>query len=108
MSLFAPLSSSFGPSLGNAFSLSSPTGDTLAAASDAAPSFGASLQNALGQVNTLQNNAADLTKAFAAGQTSDVHSVMIASEQATIALQLATQVRNKAVEAYQEIMRTTV
>jgi len=106
MSLFAPLSASPFPSS----SFGMPSLDTLPNAdpNDSADSFGASLQNAFAQVNTLQNHAADMTKAFAAGQTSDIHSVIIASEQATIALQLTTQVRNKAIEAYQEIMRTAV
>lgn len=72
------------------------------------PSFGDTLQNAFGQVNTLQNQAADMAQDFAAGKSSDVHGVMIASEQATLALQLTTQVRNKAVEAYQEVMRITM
>ena len=72
------------------------------------PSFGQMLQSAFGQVSALQDHSAQMTQAFARGQVSDVHSVMIASEQATMALQLTTQVRNKAIDAYQEIMRITI
>ena len=72
------------------------------------PSFGQMLQSAFGQVNALQDHSASMTQAFARGQISDVHSVMIASEQATMALQLTTQIRNKAVDAYQEIMRISL
>ena len=72
------------------------------------PSFAQTLQNAFGQVNTLQGHSANMSQAFAKGQTSDVHGVMIAAEQASLALQLTTQVRNKAVEAYQEIMRISL
>ena len=72
------------------------------------PSFGQTLQNAMTQVNDLQLKSGEMTRAFASGQISDVHSVMIASEQATIAVQMATQVRNKVVDAYQEIMRTNM
>lgn len=72
------------------------------------PSFGQMLQGALGQVSALQDHSAQMTKAFAQGKSSDVHSVMIASEQATVALQLTTQIRNKAVDAYQEIMRISM
>ena len=75
---------------------------------DNAPSFGDTLQSAFGQVNTLQNRAADMAQDFAGGKSSDVHGVMIAAEQATLALQLTTQIRNKAVEAYQEVMRITM
>ena len=73
-----------------------------------APSFGQMLQGALGQTSALQDHAAQMAQAFARGQVSDVHSVMIASEQATMALQLTTQVRNKAIDAYQEIMRISM
>ncbi len=72
------------------------------------PSFGQMLQSAFGQVSALQDHSASMTQAFARGQVSDVHSVMIASEQATMALQLTTQVRNKAIDVYQEIMRISM
>ncbi len=72
------------------------------------PSFGETLSHALTQVNDLQLRSGEMTRAFAAGQTSDVHSVMIAAEQATIAVQMATQVRNKCVDAYTEIMHTSM
>ena len=46
-----------------------------------------------------------MTEALASGQAPDLHSVTIAAEKATLSFQLAVQVRNKALEAYQEIMR---
>lgn len=99
-----------------ASSVSSPLGASEAAGglfgSDAktsdTPSFGQMLQGALSQTSALQDHSAQMTQAFARGQVSDVHSVMIASEQATMALQLTTQVRNKAIDAYQEIMRISI
>ena len=66
------------------------------------------LQSALGQVSGLQDHAGQMATAFAQGKTGDIHSVMIASEQATMALQLTTQIRNKAVDAYQEVMRMSM
>ncbi len=72
------------------------------------PSFGQMLQGALGQVSGLQDHAGQMATAFAQGKTGDIHSVMIASEQATMALQLTTQIRNKAVDAYQEVMRMSM
>ena len=71
-------------------------------------SFGQMLSNAIGDVNSLQQNSGDLVKRYSAGERMDVHQVMIAMEQATTSLALTTQVRNKVVDAYQEIMRTQV
>ena len=42
---------------------------------------------------------------FATGQATDLHDVMIKTEQANLTFQLGVQVRNKLVDAYQEIMR---
>lgn len=68
-------------------------------------SFGQMLRDALKQVNDLQTEADDLARKLATGEISDVHTVMIASEKATLALELTVQIRNKVIEAYQEIMR---
>ena len=74
----------------------------------AVPAFGEYLQNALGEVNSLQHESENMSKALAAGQVEDISQVVIAAEKADIALQLTLAVRNKAVEAYQEIMRMQV
>ncbi|MDR3710578.1 MAG: flagellar hook-basal body complex protein FliE [Capsulimonadaceae bacterium] len=71
-------------------------------------SFSKALADAAEQVNSLQNDAANQAQLFAAGQTNDIHSVMIASQKATVALELTTQVRNKVLEAYQEVMRMSM
>ena len=72
------------------------------------PSFGKMLSNAISEVNQAQNHAGDLATRFAAGEPLDVHQVMVASQEATISLNMAVQVRNKLTDAYQEIMRITV
>lgn len=71
-------------------------------------SFGEMLANALGETNRLAHRADDLAARFAAGEPLDVHQVTIAMEEASTALALTLQVRNKLVEAYQEIMRISV
>ncbi len=71
-------------------------------------SFGQYLQDAIGEVNQAQLKSGDLTARFAAGEPLDVHQVMIASQEAGVALNMAVQVRNKVVDAYQEIMRVNV
>ena len=81
---------------------------TEGASAAAGPSFGQMLQGALGQVSNLQDHAGQMATSFAQGKTGDIHSVMIASEQATLALQLTTQIRNKAIDAYQEVMRMSM
>jgi flagellar hook-basal body complex protein FliE len=71
-------------------------------------SFGEFLTDALGDVNALQQNAGLTVQKFATGAPMDVHQVMIAVEQASTALALTTQVRNKLVDAYTEVMHTQV
>ncbi len=75
---------------------------------DAVPSFAETLQSAFERINQMQNDSAELARQFAAGKTDDLVRVVTAAEEASIALQLAVQVRNKVVEAYQEIMRMQV
>ena len=70
-----------------------------------ADSFSSTLMKAAQDVNNLQIAAADQSKAFVLGQTNDIHSVMIAAQKATVALELTTQVRNKVLEAYQSVMQ---
>lgn len=76
--------------------------------SEGGKSFGQFLSDALGGVNALQQNAGQVVQQFATGAPMDVHQVMIAVEQASTALALTTQVRNKLVDAYQEVMHTQV
>ena len=73
-----------------------------------AGSFGDMLTQQLTNLNNLQLNAQDQSTALATGQATDVSSVVTAVEQAALAMQLAVQVRNKAVDAYQEIMRMQI
>lgn len=67
--------------------------------------FGALLADALEKLAGLQEEAAIQSQALATGRADDVTSVVMAVERASLALQLAVQVRNRAVEAYQDIFR---
>lgn len=71
-------------------------------------SFAEFLNNAVSDVNRLQLESEALNEAFAMGLNDNLHQVMIAAEKADIALQFTVQVRNKILEAYQEIMRMPV
>ncbi|MCB1059375.1 MAG: flagellar hook-basal body complex protein FliE [Calditrichaeota bacterium] len=71
-------------------------------------SFGDTLSNFVGNVNKTQLEAIDKTNQFATGQIQDVHEVMAAVEEASISLSLLLEIRKKALEGYQELMRTPV
>jgi flagellar hook-basal body complex protein FliE len=68
-------------------------------------SFGDTLKEKLDEVNADQLEADAVTEAFLKGDDVDIHEVMIATEEAKQSLQMAVQVRNKLVEAFQEINR---
>ncbi len=72
-----------------------------------APGFGAALGQALGQVEALQQ-AGDAQASAAANGQGNLHELTMALEKADIGLRVATKVRNKLVEAYQEVMRMPV
>jgi flagellar hook-basal body complex protein FliE len=71
-------------------------------------SFATLLQQNLERVDGLQHEADAAARGFALGQAPSVHDAMIAMEKADLSLRLTTKVRNKVVEAYQEIMRMQV
>lgn len=68
-------------------------------------SFSEYLNKALNEVNDLQQQAASSAERLAMGDESYLHNTMIAYEKASLALELTIEIRNKIVEAYQEIMR---
>jgi len=74
----------------------------------ASQSFGQALEQAVDQVNTLQTEADKLAQDLASGKLEDLHTVMVAMSKASLALEFTIQVRNKVIEAYQELMRTQV
>ena len=71
-------------------------------------SFAGLLGRALEQISAQEKQADRLTSLLAAGQPVDLHDVVIATEKSQLTLELAVQVRNKVVEAYQETMRMPV
>jgi flagellar hook-basal body complex protein FliE len=67
--------------------------------------FQSMLKDAINDVNNLQKNANEEVVNYTTGKTTDVHQVIIAAEKASLSLRLTTEVTNKIVEAYKEIMR---
>jgi len=70
--------------------------------------FGDLLGKSLQSLATSQTEAADAAQALATGQASDPTAVVMAVERAQLAMQLASQIRTKAVEAAQDIFHTQV
>ena len=70
--------------------------------------FGATLGGMLGEVNDLQLQAQEATVALAADRNVDTAQALVAIEKANISFQFALQIRNKLLEAYQEVMRMQV
>jgi flagellar hook-basal body complex protein FliE len=70
--------------------------------------FGDYLKNAISEVNSAQIQSDAATEGFIKGDQIDLHEVMIVAQKASITMQTALEIRNKAVEAYQEIMRMQV
>ncbi len=66
--------------------------------------FGSLLTGALGQVNALESQARTAVDGLMTGSGVDVHQAMIATQKADMAFELALSVRNKAVQAYQQVM----
>ena len=71
-------------------------------------SFGEFLVDSLKKANELELESEKLNAALAAGRIEDISQVVVASQKAEIALQLTLQLRNRATQAYQEIMRMQV
>ncbi len=71
-------------------------------------SFGEVLSKSMEEVNQLQEKADKAIEELATGETKDIAQAMIAVEKANISFKLMTQVRNKIVEAYEEVMRMPV
>ena len=71
------------------------------------PSFGNMLNEAIQQVNDVEKGSQGELQKFLSNEA-DLHSVMISLEKADLSFQVMMQVRNKIVQAYQEIMKAQV
>lgn len=71
-------------------------------------SFKDTIKKAVRGVNELQNQADNMAQKLATGDLEDVHEAMLAMNKAKTAFDFTVTVRNKALEAYQEIMRMQI
>ena len=88
--------------------LSVPTGLTPGAKKTAPGGFGTILEGMVRDVNKLQTQANQQIAKVQSEESGSIHEVMIAMEKADISFRTMMQVRNKLLEAYQEVMRLQV
>ena|SRR5664279_908119 len=80
-----------------------PAGQTAAAGG-----FQDVLASAIGKVESIGQNAAQSVERFLSGEGEELHTTILAAQQAELSFDLFLQARNKVVSAYQEIMRMQV
>jgi flagellar hook-basal body complex protein FliE len=82
-----------------------PAAGAAGAAGAAKPDFGSMVASGLEKLQSAQATSDDLAVKATTGDLTDIHDYMIAANEASVATQLTVAVRNKAVEAFTEIMR---
>lgn len=95
-------------SIGSLLPIKPPSELPGAAPPEEGTSFGAVLKDSLSQVNHLQHEADQAIQELATGGKATLHDTMLALQKADLSFKLMMQVRNKIVEAYQEVLRMTV
>ena len=70
--------------------------------------FGKLLNDSIGKLDQAQAQAAQQTQQLATGQATNLSSVVMSVEQASLEVQLASQVRNKVLDAYNDIFRMQI
>ena len=81
---------------------------TPSEAAQPSETFGKQLGELVSSVNQQQINADTAVTNFLSGNGGEIHQVMLAMEQARLSTQMVVEVRNKLVDAYQEISRMSV
>ncbi len=89
-------------------SMPSVGGATAPGAPTPTQSFGELISSKLGGAVEMQNDGAKASQALATGTATDISAATVSVEKAAIALQLTAAFRNKAVEAYQDVMRMQI
>jgi flagellar hook-basal body complex protein FliE len=96
------------PSIGALGNVAASTEAAAGAQSATGSGFAGVLATALDQLQTTQSASNELATQAATGDLRDVHDYMIAANEAKLATEMVVTVKNKAVEAFSEIMRMPV
>jgi len=94
--------------ISSAISRPEPSSSRTTQSSTGSTDFADALKKSLAEVNEIQVDADALAAKVAAGDLGATQQAMVALQKASLALDLTVQVRNKIIEAYQELMRTQV
>ncbi len=97
-----------GTKIGSGVSSSNSVSDQFKTEKNNGKSFADTLNEAISNVNEMQLQSDQKVQELATGKTDDIAGVMITSEKADIALRAMVQVRNKIIDAYQDIMKMQV
>ena len=87
---------------------------TIPVAAPATPSQGGAgvfrelFSRTVQEVQAYQQHAASSVDSFLSGESEDLHSVALSTQKAELAFEMFVQVRNKVVQAYQEVMRMQI
>ena len=73
-----------------------------------AASFSEILKESISKVAELEKEADEQTEKLVKNETQDVHNTMISVQKADLSFQMMMQIRNKIIDAYQEIMKIQV
>ena len=90
------------------FEVGDGTTETPAVGESTSPEFLDMVKGFVKDVNDISMNSGRTIDAFAAGDITDVHQVMVAVQEAGLALDMLLEIRNRTLEAFQEIMRLQV
>lgn len=74
----------------------------------ATPSFAATMQTALSKVNALQEQEDVATESYERGETTDIATVALMQQRASVSFEATLQIRNKLLSAYKDIMNMAV
>ena len=83
-------------------------GEAPAASGRGGEGFAAALREAVDQVSALHQQSQAEVRRLLTGESEDLHRTLLAVQRAELAFEMMLEVRNKAVQAYQEIMRMQV
>ena len=76
--------------------------------SESGKTFGEFLQDSIGQVNSLQQDANVAMEKLASGESQNLHETLLTVEKAEIAFKMMNQVRTKVLDAYRDIMKMQI
>jgi flagellar hook-basal body complex protein FliE len=95
-------------SIGNVGSVDTGVPGASGPTGSASGGFGGMLSNAISSLEQTQTDAAQASQSLVAGTATDPTQVVMSVERARLAMQMASQIRSKAVEAYTDIFHTQV